>query len=153
MSGKINFQIDVYRTFTTRPEAVVLSCGQSLFVGSGESCGIKLEGVDVAQFHCRIEIREQDVVVQDCGTGESTRINGQAIEDDVSCHIGDTIEIGECRLVIACVEETEDGTRVEPEVVSVTAAHVEVPGKVSSDSMNGYTGAEEIEMDSRQLAG
>lgn len=114
MNDRIKFQIDVYRSGSSEPDSVLLVAGQNLFVGSGESCGIKLSGSKVSQFHCRFEVADQCVVVQDCGTGELTQVNGQPVTGDCDCRPGDTIIIGQSRLVLVDCDESEQQPASEP---------------------------------------
>ena len=100
MTENSSLQINVYRQDATGPEVALLKSGEGVFVGSAETCGIKLDGTDVASFHCRIEFLDREILVQDCGTGGATWVNEQKVTSDHACQLGDTIVVGDSRLVL-----------------------------------------------------
>ncbi|MEL6106625.1 MAG: FHA domain-containing protein [Planctomycetota bacterium] len=77
-----------------------LDNGRSVFMGSGDSCGIQLKGADVAEIHCLIDIDEDGVSVQDWASDSGTLVNGRAIEDKTRLQPGDTIRLGTIEAVL-----------------------------------------------------
>lgn len=91
------YRIKVYRDNRSALEHD-LEDGRSVFVGSSDSCGIQIDGMQVAGIHCLIEVEDQKVFVQDWASEAGTKINGQPIEDKTELHSGDTLVVGQTTL-------------------------------------------------------
>ena len=61
-----------------------LHSSQGVFVGKSSNCGLQLGGDGLSDIHCRIELEDGKVWVQDWMSAEGTRVNGQAIDKNAS---------------------------------------------------------------------
>ncbi|MCG8650513.1 MAG: FHA domain-containing protein, partial [Pirellulales bacterium] len=75
-----------------------LQPGQGVFVGKSSNCGLQLGGDGLSDIHCRIELDDGKVWVQDWMSSEGTRVNGECISTKVEVHSNDVIEIGQHQL-------------------------------------------------------
>ena len=69
-----------------------------IFVGRGDSCGIRLNQANVAKTHLAL-FRASNRVFLISFPGQTTLINGQPVRDAVSLDDGDAITIGQARFV------------------------------------------------------
>lgn len=82
------------------PYALTLEVNNSLFVGSGSSCRIVMEGEKIEPIHCMFSMGDQRVLrVQDWNTESGTVLNGQPISAETTLQSGDELEIGGNRIV------------------------------------------------------
>ncbi|QDV47870.1 Chromosome partition protein Smc [Stieleria neptunia] len=72
--------------------------GRSIFIGSGNSCGIKITGEDVAGIHCLIDVEDDVVSIQDWASKAGTKVNGTTIDDKTTIQVGDSIVVGSVKL-------------------------------------------------------
>lgn len=103
--------------------------GRSVFIGAGDSCGIKISGNDVAEIHCLVDVDGEDLSIQDWASNAGTRVNGQSIDDKTSIKEGDQIQLGSVLLVVgshAASSTTEAPSREKPREDSVGMEHVGV---------------------------
>lgn len=75
-----------------------LQSGRSIFLGTGDTCGIKINGDNVAAIHCLLAVEDHAVYVQDWASPTGTLINGQIIEEKTQLKPGDTLRIGDVSL-------------------------------------------------------
>ncbi|OUT61370.1 MAG: hypothetical protein CBB71_05390 [Rhodopirellula sp. TMED11] len=76
----------------------VLQSGRSIFLGTGDTCGIKVLGDNVAAIHCLLAVEDHAVYVQDWASPTGTLINGRIIEEKTQFKPGDTLRIGDVSL-------------------------------------------------------
>ena len=67
-------------------------------IGSGAAAGLKLQGQGVAEGHALLSMQDNEVVLEDLGTGMVTRANARTITR-ARVQNGDIIEIGDMRLL------------------------------------------------------
>ncbi|MDV6028591.1 MAG: FHA domain-containing protein [Phycisphaera sp. RhM] len=91
------FKIRVIRQ-SASPIDHALEEGRSVFVGSGNSCGIKVSGEDVAEIHCLVDVDDDVVSIQDWASKAGTKINGTTIDDKTAIQVGDSIVVGSVNL-------------------------------------------------------
>ncbi|MEM0924745.1 MAG: FHA domain-containing protein [Planctomycetota bacterium] len=98
-----------------------LEDGRSIFLGSGNSCGIQIEGEGVAPIHCLIDVEDEAVSVQDWASEAGTIVNGKAVEDKVTITPGDIVRLGNItfELVGRRIEKPDEPTIEEPREESV----------------------------------
>jgi len=72
--------------------------GDSLEIGRGEDCPLRLSHPEVSKRHARVKAGREGFLVEDAGSRTGTRVNGAPV---ASCPLrsGDEIEIGGTRLV------------------------------------------------------
>ncbi|MEO1615349.1 MAG: FHA domain-containing protein [Planctomycetota bacterium] len=98
MNQSTNASLSGYRIrFTRQNSSTVehpLENGRSVFIGTGDSCGIQIEGEGVAAIHCLLDVEEQEISVQDWASESGTIVNGEAIEDKKIIENGDIVRLG-----------------------------------------------------------
>ncbi len=67
--------------------------GEPVVVGRAEECPLRLSGSDVSRRHCRIVRSGAGYSVQDLGSQNGTRVNGERVEER-PLRPGDRIEVG-----------------------------------------------------------
>lgn len=72
----------------------------SLVVGSSESCDVRLEGADIAAWHCWLNWVGDGIYVRDCYSSAGTFVNGERISDDTKIVPGAEITVGSFRILI-----------------------------------------------------
>lgn len=89
-------------------EPVLLSSGELVLVGRGETCGVVVDDPSASRIHCRLLARDGKVFLTDAGSRWGTFVNGRRIAE---CELrpGDEITIGETVLRLTA-EGTPDGT-------------------------------------------
>ncbi|NLF07135.1 MAG: FHA domain-containing protein [Pirellulaceae bacterium] len=68
--------------------------GNSLLIGRGEECNLRPQSSLVSRKHCRIEIADGKVTIEDFGSTNGTFVNDQRIEGRRELHNGDQIRVG-----------------------------------------------------------
>ncbi|PAY16058.1 hypothetical protein CKO51_28555 [Rhodopirellula sp. SM50] len=91
------FKIRILRQ-SASPIDHALEEGRSVFVGSGNSCGIKVSGEDVAEIHCLVDVDDDVVSIQDWASKAGTKVNGTMIDDKTPIRVGDAIVVGSVKL-------------------------------------------------------
>ncbi|WP_372897173.1 FHA domain-containing protein [Stieleria sp.] len=91
------FKIRVVRQ-SASPIDHALEEGRSVFVGSGNSCGIKVSGEGVAEIHCLVDVDDDVVSIQDWASKAGTKVNGTTIDDKTAIQVGDSILVGSIKL-------------------------------------------------------
>ena len=74
-----------------------LTSSDTLLIGRGEACGLKLSDGSVSRVHCRVTLTGGKVLVEDAGSRWGTLINGTPIETH-EIRPGDRIVIGDTEL-------------------------------------------------------
>jgi hypothetical protein len=78
----------------------VVAGSEPLLVGRAPTCGLVLDAPKVSRSHCRIEARDDAVLVTDLGSRNGTILNGRRIETPARVGPDDELEIGD--FVLAC---------------------------------------------------
>ena len=81
-----------------------LENGRSVFLGSGDSCGIQITGEGVAEIHCLIDFDGTTIAVQDWASQSGTIVNGNRIDDRTTLRGGDELMLGTTRVLLQCSE-------------------------------------------------
>lgn len=117
MSG---FRIRITRENSSTAEHP-LEDGRSIFLGSGSSCGIQIEGDGIAAIHCLIDVEDQVVSVQDWASDAGTIVNGVSIDDKVTINPGDVVKLGGITFEVVGqkIERVEEPVVEEPREESV----------------------------------
>ncbi len=135
------------RTFLlsiARPEASTLEHplepGRSVFIGSGDSCGIQVNGDKVAKIHCLVEVEEDQVYVQDWASDVGTKVNGTLVEEKTLLESSDVIQIGALSITLRANEPLvrhQPPAKVEPpreESVGMEALGIDDADEIDVDS-------------------
>lgn len=100
------------------PLVAALEENNSLFVGSGSSCRVVLQGAGIEPIHCMFWMNEQRIVrVQDWNTDIGFTINGHGVSAETILNSGDELCIGENRIVAVLSPEVHQ--RVEHQLLSL----------------------------------
>jgi len=67
-------------------------------IGRNRDCDVHVAGWRVAREHAQLLMDEMGVCVQDCGSINGTRVNGQRIASSWPLSVGDEIVVGACRM-------------------------------------------------------
>ena len=72
----------------------------ALTVGRGEGADLSLADPEVSRRHASIRVDGTTVVVEDLGSANGTRVNGEPIETATRVESGGLIELGKTRLQV-----------------------------------------------------
>lgn len=129
-----------------RPDASTLEHplepGRSVFIGSGDSCGIQVSGDKVAKIHCLVEVEEDRVYVQDWASDVGTKVNGTLVEEKTLLESSDVIQIGALNITLRASEPI---VRYQP---PAKAEHLREES-VGMEAL-GIDDADEIDVDSSE---
>ncbi len=93
---------------------------KSLLVGRGPGAGVKLEDPDVADIHAALKVNAAGALTLiDLGGGSGTSLNGTPVRDPVSVREGDAFQLGQTKITITRLVESED-----PELMPTALAEV-----------------------------
>ncbi|MCC9600155.1 FHA domain-containing protein [Stieleria sp. JC731] len=96
--------------------------GRSVFLGSGSSCGIHVEGEGVAEIHCLIDVEEDVVSVQDWASDAGTIVNGLQIEEKTVINVGDSIILGKIQIELSGNSQSVKTPSAEPVAEQIDVA-------------------------------
>lgn len=90
--------------------------GETL-AGRSPYCTIVLNDPRVSREHAALRLSGEGLWVEDLGSRNGTRVNGEPISGPFRLTAGDTVEIGSCRLEVqvADAERTQAGDTLSPE--------------------------------------
>ena len=91
------YRLKVIRQLSA-PVEHVLEDGRSVFVGKGDSCGIKIDGIGVAEIHSLLEVDGDSVWIQDWASDAGTLVNGRPIDEKTQINFGDSVVVGNITL-------------------------------------------------------
>jgi hypothetical protein len=74
--------------------------GRELVVGRGPESGLRLEDRNVSRRHCRLFRSGGSLVVEDLGSANGTRVNGQVLTGRHRLREGDVVEVGDWDLAV-----------------------------------------------------
>lgn len=105
-----------------------LDRNRAISIGRSEECDIALPDRQVSRFHARLSWQGEQFVVEDLGSKNGTRVNGQEVKTPVGLNDGDEIQIA-LRFKLAFVDagattpltiaDGEQGLRLDPETRQV----------------------------------
>jgi pSer/pThr/pTyr-binding forkhead associated (FHA) protein len=70
------------------------------YVGRADNNDIVLSGDQVSRRHVKIEVAAGALTVQDMGSRNGTKLNGQRVEGPFKVKVGDTVGVGENSLAV-----------------------------------------------------
>jgi serine/threonine protein kinase len=85
---------------------VELPVGKTVLVGRGEDCDVQLADPRASRVHCKLQISDDGVVLNDAGSTWGTRLNGNPVKDQQRLKAGDIIELGETQIRLGSGIET-----------------------------------------------
>ena len=89
-------------TIMTGPDTGA-TCGlpdrETLLVGRGDACGLRLSDNSVSRIHCRVTLSEGRLLLEDAGSRWGTFVNGEAVETRELLP-GDRITVGDTEFVV-----------------------------------------------------
>jgi len=71
-----------------------IALGGELLIGRGGDCGLKLHGGLVSRHHARVRVTPEGVIVEDLGSRNGVRVNGELIAGPQRLGHGDVVGIG-----------------------------------------------------------
>jgi pSer/pThr/pTyr-binding forkhead associated (FHA) protein len=87
----------------------------SMTVGRGAGVDLSLSDPEVSRNHASVRVDGSTVVVEDLGSANGTRVNGQPIDTATRVENGGVIEVGKTRLEVRVeTGEAEVSTPVTP---------------------------------------
>lgn len=92
--------VERIRTFLRYGKLIVELGPRPILVGRASTCDIVLDDDLASREHCRIALREDQVVVTDLGSKNGVLVNGIRIEETTALHHGDCLTVGTQQLVV-----------------------------------------------------
>jgi hypothetical protein len=74
--------------------------GRELVVGRAHGCGLRLDDRNVSRRHCRLLRSGGALLVEDLGSSNGTRVNGQRLTARHRLREGDVVEVGDWDLAL-----------------------------------------------------
>jgi hypothetical protein len=96
--------------------------GQTLTIGSRESCAVHLPGDSVAPIHCVLKLQGGQLWVQDWYSSTGTMVNGEPISEETPVPSGSTVCVGEYTIATDGEMSAEPWSDIECEKPGVTPA-------------------------------
>jgi len=90
------------QVFVLRPPEVV--------IGRGRECDLRIIGRDVSRRHCRIVFHSTHVAIEDLGSTNGTRVNGELVAGSVALKPGDIVRLGSAALRVDSIGQTQAQT-------------------------------------------
>ena len=87
-----------------------LSSGNTVIVGSGQSCSLVLQGPDVSPMHCLVSFDGTVISIQEWTGTQGVCVNGQPINGEADIDVRDVICLGEFDLSFSSVEQANATT-------------------------------------------
>lgn len=76
-----------------------------LLIGRGANCDVLIPDRQVSRYHARVQIKGEDVILEDMGSKNGTFCNGEQVTAPVRLQDGDTIQIALAQEFIYLVSE------------------------------------------------
>ena len=73
--------------------------GRRILVGRAPSADVRIDDPRVSRLHARIEMRDDGVYVEDLGSRNGTRVEGEAVAGNRRLERGDEISIGTASII------------------------------------------------------
>lgn len=83
-----------------------------IIIGRARGCKVRIASADVSRQHCRLRIEGTDVVVQDLGSSNGTRLNGELCQGLRTVHPFDRLQIGPITFLV----EYDSATQPMPSI-------------------------------------
>ncbi|MGC4121705.1 MAG: adenylate/guanylate cyclase domain-containing protein [Myxococcales bacterium] len=90
-------------------------------MGRADNNDIVLSGDQVSRRHAKIDVRPNDLTIEDMGSRNGTEVNGKKVEGVAVCRAGDILGIGENSLALRLATAVENA-KTDPIDVSMMAA-------------------------------
>ena len=119
-----------------------LQTGRSVFIGSGGSCGISVNGDGVCDIHCLIDVDAENVSIQDWASDTGTRVNGKEIDDKILLNVGDTIQLGALEFILQSTQANSGHTCNQDVGQAAHGAHQLQPPVVQEPTTSDLPGKE-----------
>jgi len=98
----------VSRVYVLRKEKIV--------IGRDPGCDLELDSMDVSRRHALLRCSDADVTIEDMGSTNGTKINGEKVESEQKLNPRDVITLGkEFRLVFQVVDSVRSGKKDDTE--------------------------------------
>ncbi|MBI1753065.1 MAG: diguanylate cyclase [Acidobacteria bacterium] len=81
--------------------------GGTVIIGRAPDAGVTLLDGEVSRHHARIRLEEGQVQVEDLGSTNGTRVNGEAVHGPRSLKAGDRLSLGGHVLKVVCLDSLE----------------------------------------------
>lgn len=102
--------------------------GESLLIGRGNDCDLRLRDLCISRHHCMIRIRPDEVTLRDLGSSGGTYVNGNRVITQVVLQSGDEIRLGDYLFIL---DLGVDRDKVHEKTVDVDpVAKTIVPGEL-----------------------
>lgn len=112
----------------THPDGMVseqrVHPGARMRMGRDPQCEIALRDVNVSRSHAELRESKGQLIIRDLKSLNGTRLNGQLILEAV-VRAGDTLLLGECRIIVEAAEEAPEG-QVRPPSGTVQTRRVKL---------------------------
>jgi pSer/pThr/pTyr-binding forkhead associated (FHA) protein len=89
----IELVVDDGATITTR------RFGRRILVGRAPSADVRIDDPQVSRLHARIEMQDDGVYVEDLGSRNGTRVEGEPVPNSRRLERGDEISIGSASII------------------------------------------------------
>lgn len=76
-------------------------------VGRSPDCDLELDDASVSRLHARFVLRDGGLVVEDLGSRNGIRVNGERIDSESPVKKGDSVEIGSHHIEVLAATETK----------------------------------------------
>ena len=97
--------------------------GSTIVVGRDDKLDLQLAHEDGAsRQHCRLTVEGREVLVEDLGSSNGTKVNGHRIDRRIAVKTGDTITVGKVRLRVGAVTDAAPAARRAAEPVAAKPA-------------------------------
>ena len=87
------------------PHASYDLLGEEIILGRDAECDISLEDSKVSRDHAHIYVKDHIYILKDSGSTNGTFLNHTKVEDDTPLSSSDQIQLGDCLLQFALVDE------------------------------------------------
>ncbi|MHC4788355.1 MAG: protein kinase domain-containing protein [Planctomycetota bacterium] len=89
---------------------------EAVWLGRGAFCKIRIADVQLSRRHCQFTFEEGQLYVEDLGSRNGTRLNGELIEGRVQLANGDHITVGNHELIVVYPAASRGSGPVLPEL-------------------------------------
>ncbi len=120
-----------------------LADGESVIVGSGGNCGVRLDNQSVSSIHCVIRLSDGQLFVQDWCSNLGTLLNGVRVDEETQVPDGSTIRIGQYEIVVNLLDVSGGSSSREVPFEFKQASTSEPASRVEEEpGLDTWVGAE-----------
>jgi DNA-binding winged helix-turn-helix (wHTH) protein len=76
-------------------------------VGRDRDCAVRIDSVTLSRRHAQIVVTDGEATVEDLGSKNGTRVNGQRVVEKVALRDGDEIEVGSVTMTYRLVDSAQ----------------------------------------------